>query len=284
MFHMPLFIFISGYFSRKKDNKHFITSCWKLIEPLLVFQIIIRGFLFIASGTISITDIFTPWWVLWYLLSLLYYRIILQVLPEKYLEHTRFIIISTFIISFIAGFLPLNRFLSIQRTLAFLPFFFLGYYMRGKNLFIASKYRIWSGLFLILTTALPIFFSKYLGDLNQADPYVNPLFVCCRIFVFGCSVPMSIAFINLCPNTTWTAKQGRMTMQYYIYHAFFIYILMKVVTRFGFPTTFLSAVMYTLLIIISLVVLLKSHFIQKLTNPSSLLNGSPRKRRSSNLI
>lgn len=37
IFHMPLFVFISGYFSRKKDSKHFREGCYKLIEPLIVF-------------------------------------------------------------------------------------------------------------------------------------------------------------------------------------------------------------------------------------------------------
>lgn len=206
MFHMPLFIFISGYLSQKKDSKQFITACWKLIEPLLLFQIIIRGYEFVTLGTISIRNMLTPWWVLWYLLSLFYWRIMLQVLPNKILEKKKLIMISTFAISLAAGFFPFNRFLSLQRTFAFMPFFFLGYSMKGKNLFLAPKYKLWSALFLVLTTMLPIFFSRYLGDLNQADPYSNPLNVCSRLLVFGLSVPMSIAFINLCPNTPLIAK------------------------------------------------------------------------------
>ena len=226
---------------------------------------------FITSGTISVTSILTPWWVLWYLLGLLYWRILLQVIPNRILDNKKLIIISTFIISLCAGFLPFNRFLPIQRTLSFMPFFFLGYCMRGKNLFIDHKYKGRSALFLILTMILPIFFSKYLGDLNQADLYGNPLVICCRILVFGLSIPMSIAFMNLCPNAPWIAKQGKMTMQYYIYHAFIICFLMKVVTKSELPTTFSSAVIYNLFIVIGIALLLKIPFIQKLTNPSSLL-------------
>lgn len=271
MFHMPLFIFISGYFSRKKDCKHFITTCWNLIEPLILFQIIIRGYEFVSSGTISIRNLLTPWWVLWYLLSLLFWRIMLQVFPNKMLEKTKLILISTFAISLAAGFFPFNRFLSLQRTFAFMPFFFLGYCMRGKNLFLAPKYRVWSALFLVLTTMLPIFFSRYLGDLNQADPYGNPLNVCSRLLVFGLSVPMSIAFINLCPNTPLIAKQGKMTMQYYIYHALFIkFILIKFIAKYSLPTTFLSAMVYTLAITIGIALLIKIPLFSKLTNPSSL--------------
>ena len=31
-FHMPLFIFLSGYFSRKKDREVFPASIWRIIE------------------------------------------------------------------------------------------------------------------------------------------------------------------------------------------------------------------------------------------------------------
>ena len=138
LFHMPLFIFISGYFSRKKDNKEFLISCWKLIEPLIVFQAIVRGVEYFVSGIISIRTVLTPWWILWYLLSLLYWRIILQLLPDKVLSNSKLVMVCAFVISLLAGFLPLNRFLSLQRTLSFMPFFFLGYYW-VKAIFILTK-------------------------------------------------------------------------------------------------------------------------------------------------
>lgn len=123
MFHMPLFIFISGYFSRKKDKEYFLISCWKLIEPLIIFQLLIRGLDFIITGKFSLTEIFTPWWVLWYLLSLIYWRIMLQILPNKILSNTKLFITLAFLVSLFAGFIPVNRFLSLQRTFAFMPFF-----------------------------------------------------------------------------------------------------------------------------------------------------------------
>lgn len=50
MFHMPLFVFLSGYFSRKKCINIFLSSCWKLIEPLILFQSIILGYKFMGGG------------------------------------------------------------------------------------------------------------------------------------------------------------------------------------------------------------------------------------------
>ena len=269
MFHMPLFVFVSGYFSRKKDIREFFWNCLKLIEPLIVYQVIMRSYLFLSTGVISIKEILTPWWVLWYLLSLFFWRLLLQILPDKILSRTMLVVASAFIISLIAGFLPLDRMLSLQRTLAFMPFFFMGYSTRGKNLFIAKKYRVYCVLFLILTIAFPIFFSSYLGDLNQADPYETPYRAFSRMLVFGLSIPMSIAFMNICPNTPWIAKQGKLTMQYYIYHAIIIFALMKFVTKFDLPISLLSAVLYTIGIIIVIALFSYFPFFTKLTNPSS---------------
>lgn len=271
MFHMPLFIFISGYLTHKKnDNRQFIISCWKIIEPLIVYQVLLRGYIFLSTGTFSLRELLTPWWVLWYLLSLLYWRTMLQVIPDKWLSHKKALVLSAFFIGLVAGYLPFDRLLSIQRTLAFLPFFVLGYCMRGNNLFVAKRYRVWGALFLAITVIIPLFFENYLGDLNQADPYTNPLRIFSRLLVFCLSIPMSISFINICPVRQWIAKQGKLTMQYYIFHAVIIFFFMIGVDRYNLPTTVFSAVIYSFGIIVGIWLLCKIPFIAKLTTPSSL--------------
>lgn len=123
MFHMPLFVFISGRFTYKKTKSNFKKSIWKLLEPLIVFQFIMCSLVFVQTGVVSFKLLLTPWWVLWYLLSLIYWRLIIQLLPTKILNNAGIVIFASFCISLIAGFLPFNRFLSIQRTLSFMPFF-----------------------------------------------------------------------------------------------------------------------------------------------------------------
>lgn len=268
MFHMPLFIFISGYFSRKKDNKSYFLGCLKLIEPLVLYHILMVGIEYYLNGNLSITQIFTPWWVLWYLLSLLYWRTILQFIPNRILNNPTLVILITFVIGLLAGFLPFDRFLSLQRTCSFLPFFFLGYYMKGKNLYLPSKYKPFCGAFLMLLFIVPIFFSQYLGNLNQAYPYVSVFEVFSRMFIYGISIPMSVAFMNICPNKPCFARQGEFTMQYYIYHALIIFALLFVVKRFGISTNFISASIFTILITITIWGMSYMPGFDKFTNPS----------------
>lgn len=225
---------------------------------------------FDLGGKFSLKEFLTPWWVLWYLMSLIYWRIILQIIPGKILSKPAFIIL-TLLVSLLVGFLPFNRFLSLQRTFAFMPFFFIGYYFRDKKLFFLSKHKILCASFLALTLIIPIFYRPFLGDLNQADPYNNPLGLLNRLLVWGLSIPMSIAFINICPNTLWTAKQGKLTLQYYIYHAILIRVLIYFIVKYNLPTSFFAATIYTIVIVVGLGLSSKLPFFTKITRPTLLL-------------
>lgn len=249
MFHMPLFVFLSGFFSYKKDTKNYILSCWKLFEPLLIFQLLMRGIDYLFTGSVTWKDLLTPWWVLWYLLSLIYWRSFVQFMPDRLLRNVKALFLLASLVSIISGLLPFNRFLSLQRTLSFFPFFFLGYSMKGRRLYISTKYKPLCILFLAITLILPFFFSKYLGDLNQAQPYNNIRDMFSRIFVFCLSLPISVAFINICPNIPWISQQGRLTLYYYICHAIIIYFFMIIVSKYHLPTSFLAATLYTIVLI-----------------------------------
>ena len=270
IFHMPLFVFISGYFSRKKD-KNLWPSIWKLLEPLIVFQSVAIITKLINGGETSIIDILTPWYVLWYLLSLIYWRLLLQVIPESILRNAKLVLPITFGISILSGFLPIDVFLSLHRTFAFMPFFFLGYYMRGKKICLPKKYKPLSFLFLILMFAVPLFYPQYLGIQTHSIPFGSIYDAIKRMIVFSLAIPMSIAFINVCPCNPWIARQGRLTMQYFIYHALMIIPLWVMTCELNIPMTFVTATIYITVIIVGLGIASRLTCFAKLTNPSSFL-------------
>ena len=270
IFHMPLFIFISGYFSRKKDKKDFLPSIWKILEPLIIFHVIIRIVLYLLNGTEDnlFVTLLTPRWTLWYLFCLIYWRLMIQFVPNKILRHTKTVIIVSFCISILAGFLPLARILSIQRSLAFMPFFFLGYYMSGKNLYLSDKYKPLCFVFLTAMFSIPLFCPQILGNLLHATPYKDVYGAASRMFTFALAIPMSIAFVNVCYNTSWIAQQGRLSMQYYIYHALIIPPLIAVVCKLNIPMSFVTAAIIAIGIICIIAVLLKIPYFRMMTNPS----------------
>ena len=275
IFVMPLFTFISGYFSQKKDKKDFWPSIWKLLEPLIIFQIL--ALLFYVDS-LSIRKILSPWYMLWYLLSLIYWRLMLQIIPDKILRQRKLILIGAFCISILAGFLPFDRVLSIQRTLALMPFFFLGYYMKGRNLCLPDKYKALCVLFLIVIFAILLFYPHRINYLYFATPYKNIYGTVIRMVAFILAIPMSIVFLNVCYNTPWIARQGRMSMQYYIYHALIIPNnsapiippLIMIAGKLDLPMSFFTAVIIIIGITTGVGVVLKIPYVKMLTNPSLL--------------
>lgn len=129
-FHMPLFIFISGYFCKKYTcGKKAIKSLLVLTESLVIFQFL-HKFPVILNGKESIWYvIINPAWTMWYLYSLITWKISIYIYPPRLLN-TKYGIVPVLILCIVAGFIPITNALSFQRTMVFMPFFFLGYYCR----------------------------------------------------------------------------------------------------------------------------------------------------------
>ena len=275
LFVMPLFIFISGYTSTKKRTKDFWLSIWKLLEPLIIFHVI--ALVFFVKHPLTLGRFLSPWFMLWYLLCLIYWRFMLQILPESILKHKIIVLVSTFIISIMAGFTPLNRILSLQRALSLMPFFLLGYYMKGRNLFLPDKYKTYCFVFLVMILAILSFYHHRISYLLYATPYKSNYGAVIRVAAFAVSIPMSLAFMKVCNKSSWVAKQGRMTMQYYVYHAFIILPnsalftppLIAVASAMNIPMNIVTVVVVILVTTLIIAMALKIPYFKMLTNPSS---------------
>ncbi len=144
LFHMPLFIFISGRFSHIGDRNKYKHGIWRLLETYILFMLLTTflkfGLIpFISFATHRASSISINWEeaidyfiatpsYLWYLLTLVYYRLMVYFMPEGFVIYKKRVLVISFIISLASGFVPVGYTLSIQRTLALLPFFVMGYY------------------------------------------------------------------------------------------------------------------------------------------------------------
>jgi fucose 4-O-acetylase-like acetyltransferase len=124
-FHMPMFALISGMFSKAVINeKQSGQLVRNIVVPLVVFELLYEGLEIIITGKPSnYFSQIAPYWLLWYLLSLLCWRLMLSVFSR-----IKFPLTIAIVISIIASYSDnTGYFLSISRTLTFFPLFLLGW-------------------------------------------------------------------------------------------------------------------------------------------------------------
>ena len=130
VFHMPLFVFVSGYFSKRiyKDGKYNFKKILYLIKAYVVFVVAIQA-VYAISGFESFREIdfFSQSGAPWYLFAMIvWYLMIPLIRKAKPLP----VLAVSVVLALAAGFFKnIGDFLCLSRILVFGPFFFLGYYM-----------------------------------------------------------------------------------------------------------------------------------------------------------
>lgn len=275
IFHMPLFILVSGYFtSRKSDKKAFWGSLLKIILPLIVFQILSNLLLFVFfHHKLSISFLLTPYWTLWYLLSLVFWRVIIQYSPKSLVDKPYLYLACSLVIAVFCGLMPYGRILSIQRTLSFYPFFLWGYYIRQGFI----KKQMWPNYISIVLCGLfaiwifgdfvPISFDKSKVLLRGADQYAVvdiPL----KVLYLAASFLLTVSVLNLIPKSNWLSHFGSKSLFYYLYHGLVIrFILQPLVQYYQLPQSAPFMLVYLLIVILIIYILEQFRPFRWLTNP-----------------
>lgn len=230
IFHMPLFIFISGYLS-KNFYKMKRKAVKNLLIPYIIFNMIWYTAVYIGTKKAMFTVMY-PGWTLWYLLSLFFWRIIL-----KYIVKIKNILLISFIVGIIVGVIPtINGYLSISRTIVFLPFFLLGYYTKEGHF---DKLRNINKLFAFIGIALFLFIAIFVVNYNVVDYkflYNSYSFSSLEVGLFNgllyrgilyiSSILFGVCVIMLVPNIKQAYSNiGKATMNVYVFH---IYLVMLV--------------------------------------------------------
>lgn len=219
LFHMPLFIMVSGYFSKKSEKDRFVWSLLKLLKVFLLFHLLWIGIDALRGESLSIAKFICPSFTLWYLLSLAYWRCFLQCIPDKY-DNPRIVLPLSAFLSLIGGLIPLTNEFSIPRTLTFMPIFFLGYYTRKFNWMEVGKKL---NPFWLLVLVLVIIFveNKINLDIYGRRPYTELMDVIKRVSFLSSSVIISLTFVRMLPQKISVfSGEGKDVLFYYVYHSF----------------------------------------------------------------
>lgn len=280
MFHMPLFVFVSGRFSHIRDRERYKNSIFRLFETYVVFQIIRTAFQVLLGGDLTIECLITPQWTLWYLIALIYWRFLVCYLPDEWLKQRKKVIITSVCICLIAGFIPIDYPFVIQRSLSFLPFFVLGYYSFDYDIRkLINKIPLYFSVTLLVIAFLFFFF--LLGDKNlesvhtgtfsywsYGSQYILYLFIARCIFV-PLAIILSLLVMRIVPTNSTFAKWGCVTMFIFIYHTFAINFLLELTKRKIIPQNEFLLFVYAVIITVALVFLSRFKLMNYLLNPLS---------------
>lgn len=129
-FHMPLFVLISGYFTKRRLFKEQVTKSLSLLRIFLIFHCLDLFLNWCYCGVIpGWQELIYPSFALWYLLCLFYWRILVSLIPKNWDE--RKVIVMSVIISLLIGFVPVYGEFGLHRFFSFMPFFLIGHYYGG---------------------------------------------------------------------------------------------------------------------------------------------------------
>lgn len=281
-FHMPLFIFISGYFSKNLTWTKYKNKLLPLILTYFVFQTIL-SIPSIINDTFSFSNfILYPQKVMWYIPALLFWRFSISIISKIRLSIATILLLS-FAASFILGFKNIPVYLYIpSRFIVFLPYFIMGYYCSKE---IISSIRNWKKLYSIIVLVLfaitiyiymPYdlglsFFAIFpYGAQFPGDKLLGLLY---RFLSYFISIAISCAVINLA--TTKLKKWGDRTLDIYLLHAPLVYLIYyKIIDIYHLKTNLFFDLIAFFIITSTCLFLSKQKYIQYLINPITIFKKS----------
>ncbi len=227
LFHMPLFAFVSGYFTRGDlDSKRMFSAFCRLIVPYFLFMILYRLFLyFMQNGNVLTLNLFHSYDLMWFLPALFFWRMSVPIFMK-----VRYPFLLAVALGLLIGFNPfISGTMGWTQTFAFSPFFVLGLLAQNKNLqpLFDRRSRILSAIVLVTLFGLLLaygseFDTKWLRHAMYKDIGRHDWWAALnRLAVYGGSLISGIAFLSLVPGREmkWSAL-GKVTIFPYLLHYF----------------------------------------------------------------
>ncbi len=170
-FHMPVFIFLTGYFARFKPKKILLS----LIYPYFLFQTLYQLFqAYVIDGAGSATlQYTTPYWILWYLLATVFYYLLIPLLQWESNVGRVCIFVTSVAAALLAGLdNTVGYYMSLSRFFCFLPFFVAGYYMGNSTPNLPKKKGNWGGQVLFFICLILVAVLEWF-TLNDPESYTR---------------------------------------------------------------------------------------------------------------
>ncbi|GAF63156.1 putative acetyltransferase [Bacillus sp. TS-2] len=261
LFHMPAFIFVSGFFAKGYKKKGYLYKVFKkVLIPYFIFQLIYSVFYYLNGSANSISfDLFSPHWTMWFLFSLFCWNVLLFVFAKWSWAG----LVPAIALGLGVGYFDfLGTYFSLSRTFVFFPFFLLGFLMKKEHFqkLKRSKYTSYVGAFILLITFILVYFffpeegiPWLFGSSSYADIGVGAWSdSLIRLSQYFISAVVMFSFLVIVPQKNYFFTIiGQRTMYIYLLHGFIIQLIQTFVSK---NVLYEFAGNYVLLIGISLVI------------------------------
>jgi fucose 4-O-acetylase-like acetyltransferase len=272
-FHMPAFIFISGYFAKNYQKKgYFHALFYKTLVPGWIFSLVYGVLNQHIHSWQALNPLIGANWISWFMFSLFTWNVFL-LLFGKY----PILFPLSIVFALAAGYLDeFGYYFSLYRSFFFLPFFLLGYYfnrvhitrllnVKLKPIFLLLVFCVW-----LLTKKLQLFnvsFSWFYGGLSNEFLQISDLkAVVVKLMVYGIMVSMMYTFLAFVPQKKmYLTYVGQYTIYIYLLHGVFVKLVMW--KRLFIYEHTLTTIVCMAVFSFSLLLLLSSEWVRNIASP-----------------
>ncbi|HET6632173.1 MAG TPA: acyltransferase family protein [Rhodanobacteraceae bacterium] len=230
LFHMPAFVCIAGMFSRfELDAEGLAKLIRGVVAPLLLFTILYEANYVGIHGEVShYTRGLQPFWILWFLLSMLCWRLFAPLLVRSRVP----LLLSVLIAVLSACVEDTGYYLGLSRTFVFLPFFLLGMLYGPPAVAWMQRPRRLTPLLVLLALAVLALIASQAWRLGVHWLYGSYSFPALdvdaahgsarRLWLYALSTATMACVVYVCLRTRLFHVAGRRSLQVYVWHGLLI--------------------------------------------------------------
>ena len=239
IYHMPLFIFVSGLFAKKSINRNRIDK----IIGYIALYLVMKAAFFAYSGLVYqnyqltiLTEKTVPWFMLVLPIFMGVTMLIKRIAP-------RYVLILSIFLACMAGYeAEIGDFMALSRVIVYYPFYYLGYIMNREaveRLCRKPVLKIVSGIILALTAFIVITNCEEIYWIRPLLTGRNSFFQLgeyalwgwlCRLIYYLAATLVCASVVILTPERTpagLVAKIGQQTLGVFVFHPFVLSILLN---------------------------------------------------------
>lgn len=236
IFHLPIFFFVAGYFSKIGPDEP-IKAFKRLLIPYLLFSIIWKIYSFVMVGSGGGRLFIEPGVGLWFLISLFTMKMFLPII-NRFRYPVLFALIGALLIGVVN--IPGNL-LGITRTFIYLPVFLIGFYYKDYNikltnynerlvLFFKKRHIQYLILILLLILGIVVAYNVPAKVILLQHPYKGKILeeMFFKFIVISLGILFALTLNNVMTNRKcFLTKLGKNSMAVYILHPYIVKYILK---------------------------------------------------------